>query len=101
MRKIFRRNPDMKLDVVAIIPKWVVLVVTMETDLEYYRTVTFIFMTMHYHHNAPNSPYRLKSVSIVTTRTTHFGIIATASNFMSGFLRNFFRITNSTVKFIT
>ena len=29
-----------------------------ETDLEYYRTVTFIFMTMHYDRNAPNSPYR-------------------------------------------
>ena len=25
-----------------------------ETDLEYYRTVTFIFMTMHYDRNAPN-----------------------------------------------
>ena len=29
-----------------------------ETDLEYYRTVTFIVMTMHYDRNAPNSPYR-------------------------------------------
>jgi len=31
-----------------------------ETDLEYYRNVTFIFMTMHYDHNAPNSPCRQK-----------------------------------------
>ena len=47
--KNFRRKPDMKLDVVAIIPKRVVLVVTMETDFLSVRTVGSIMIIVHSH----------------------------------------------------
>ena len=49
--KNFRRKPDIKLDVVAIIPDWVVLVVTMETDFLSVRTVGSITIIVHSDHH--------------------------------------------------